>query len=994
MKIRLLLLFVLSSILIIGLTFFYIEYDKNRHLEKVTKDYVKAYNTVYNDEKDLSYVILKNFLDLGNIQNRLYNFDKLPKNMQDYIREVTYKELQERYNNYKFLGIRQVHIHLPDNTSFLRMHLPQKFGDNLTGIRPTVEYVNKNKKEIDSFEEGRVQYGLRFVYPIFRDDIHVGSIEISFGAYALISKLINEYGVLSNFFIKKSIVNKKTFSFSNTRYISSQHEDFYLDKEIVDKLKEVSKKDYVNLLPPKKTINQIREIGIGVTPASIYVDSFNSIITVIPIFNKLTKENIGFLTIRSNGLVIKDSVFFAYVIMFGSIFTLALMVYIFFIISSKGRLFRSMLRYSSEEVFILDLDGNLIDCSLKASKKLGYSMDTMKTLNISHWDKNMSLEDFKKMAETLDEEPKTFNRIFTKRNGFTYDAEISINLFDIDGKKVIYSSVRDISEHNRILEILDYERNKYRNILELSSDGIHIIDAKGRLIEFSETFAQNLGYTSEELEELSVFDWDVGLSYDDILSKTENLIKKPDTFETKHRRKDGSIFDVQITAKGIEIEGETYLYASQRDISVLKNKEKEINNINKKQKSLLSLFEKGDSVLFKWKNDENWSTEYVSSNVKNLLGYSKEEFLSNKIKYATCIHEDDFKKVKSEVESSVNNKKEFFKHSPYKVITKEGKTKWILDYTVTEKNSYGEIEYFIGYLIDISEHENLIANLEKFVDAQENIIILSNGEKISYANKKFFDFFGFNDLKSFHENYNCICERFLENEKFFHIGKIGGSKKWIDQIEKLPDNKKVVSMLSKHFEVHAFFVNVNKFDENLLIVSFTDITQTMIEQIALEEKVVHDKLTGTYNREYFEKNYKLLLQRYEKDGLLALAFLDIDYFKKVNDRYGHDIGDEVLIKFVETIDKYSRESDILIRWGGEEFILILKLKRKKDLFPTLEKLRSLIETVTFPQVGNITCSMGATIHKENENIYTTVKRADKAVYDAKAQGRNKVIIDI
>jgi hypothetical protein len=63
MKIRLLFLFVLSSILIIGLTFFYIEYDKNRHLEKVTKDYVKAYNTVYSDEKDLSYVILKNFLD-------------------------------------------------------------------------------------------------------------------------------------------------------------------------------------------------------------------------------------------------------------------------------------------------------------------------------------------------------------------------------------------------------------------------------------------------------------------------------------------------------------------------------------------------------------------------------------------------------------------------------------------------------------------------------------------------------------------------------------------------------------------------------------------------------------------------------------------------------------------------------------------------------------------------------------------------------------------
>ncbi len=994
MKIRLLFLFVLSSILIIVLAFFYIEYDKNRYLNKVTKDYVKAYNTVYNDGKDLSYVILKNFLNLGNIRNRLYNIDKLPKNMQDYIREVTYKELENSYNEFKLLGIRQVHIHLPDNTSFLRMHLPQIYGDNLTNIRPTVEYVNKNKKEIDSFEEGRVQYGLRFVYPIFRDTVHVGSIEISFGAYALISKLINEYDVLSNFFIKKSIVNKKTLDFSHTKYISSQHKDFYLDKEVVDKLKKISKVDLVKLLPSKNITSRIEKIGSGTKPSSIYITSKDAIITVIPIINKLTKENIAFLTIRSKDTIIKESITYTYITMLGIIFSLGLIIFIFHIISSKGRLFKSMLRYSSEEIFILDLDGNLIDCSIKASKKLGYSMETMKTLNISHWDKDMSLEDFKKMAKTLDEEPKTFNRIFTKRNGFTYDAEISINLFKIDGKKVIYSSVRDISEHNRILEVLDYERNKYRNILELSSDGIHIIDRKGRLLEFSKTFAQNLGYTSDELKKLSVFDWDVGLSYDEIVEKTEILIKSPDTFETKHRRKDGSTFDVQISARGIEIEGEHYLYASQRDISELKNKEKEINDINKKQKSLLSLFEKGDSVLFKWKNDENWTTEYVSSNVKNLLAYTKEEFLSQKIRYSTCIHEDDFKKVKNEVVSSVERKEDFFKHSPYKVITKDGKIKWILDYTVTEKNSYGGIEYFIGYLIDISEHENLISNLEKFVDAQENLIILSDGEEISYANKKFFNFFGFSDLESFHKSYNCICERFLENEKFFHMGGIEGSKKWIDEIEKLPDNKKVVSMLSKNFEVHAFFVNVNKFDNNLLIVSFTDITQTMIEQIALEEKVVHDKLTGAYNREYFEKNYMLLLQRYEKDGLLALAFLDIDYFKRVNDNFGHDAGDEVLIKFVKTINKHSREYDILIRWGGEEFILILKLKRKEDLFTTLDKFRNIIETVSFQGVGNITCSMGGTIHKDNEDIYTTIKRADKAVYNAKAQGRNRVIVDI
>jgi diguanylate cyclase (GGDEF)-like protein len=210
-------------------------------------------------------------------------------------------------------------------------------------------------------------------------------------------------------------------------------------------------------------------------------------------------------------------------------------------------------------------------------------------------------------------------------------------------------------------------------------------------------------------------------------------------------------------------------------------------------------------------------------------------------------------------------------------------------------------------------------------------------------------------------------------------------------MQTLPLAQRVVSMLGKDFVLHAFSVSINKFDDNFMVVSFSNISQTMLENIELQEKIIRDKLTNAFNREYFELSYKILIEKYE-DGKhhLAIALLDIDHFKKVNDTFGHDIGDTVLIQFVKTIQKYSRQDDILVRWGGEEFILMLKVQTQKDLYRVLEHLRKKIELEKFSGINQLTCSIGGTLYKKGEDILLTVKRADEAVYEAKANGRNQV----
>ena len=295
----------------------------------------------------------------------------------------------------------------------------------------------------------------------------------------------------------------------------------------------------------------------------------------------------------------------------------------------------------------------------------------------------------------------------------------------------------------------------------------------------------------------------------------------------------------------------------------------------------------------------------------------------------------------------------------------------------------------------VDKTEKLISNLEKFVDNQENIVILTDGKKLNFANKKMFKFFGYDNLEHFLSEHDTISEKFIQNDRFFYPEKIEKGDNWISKIKSLPPKERVVTMLGTDFNIYAFSVGINEFDENNLIVSFSDISENVIEQIRLEEQTIHDKLTNSFNREYFEKNYKKILLEYTNSGNhLAVAFLDIDYFKKVNDTYGHDVGDDVLVKFVKTIQKYSRQDDILIRWGGEEFILLLKISAKKDLKLILENLREKISQEPFPTVKNITCSIGGSIYKDNEDINTTIKRADICVYEAKASGRNKVFIDI
>ncbi len=301
---------------------------------------------------------------------------------------------------------------------------------------------------------------------------------------------------------------------------------------------------------------------------------------------------------------------------------------------------------------------------------------------------------------------------------------------------------------------------------------------------------------------------------------------------------------------------------------------------------------------------------------------------------------------------------------------------------------YTKLKLLNGKLSDQKKFINTI------LDIQPNMIFIINKTESIFANKFLLDFFDCRNLKEFQKKYFCLAQTFIQEELFFHLGKIDDNSTWIDNILKLNSEKRIVSILHPTTNTtKAFNVSIVELEDEQYLISLTDISDTILKQIQLEDKSTHDKLTGAFNREYFESHYKLIINEYTKENhLLVFSILDIDFFKKVNDTYGHDIGDKVLKQFVQIIQNSSRNDDLVIRWGGEEFILLLKINSIDNAKKVLENIRKTIAQTSFEKVEHITCSIGATVYKENETIEDSFKRADKALYEAKNSGRNKVVI--
>lgn len=279
------------------------------------------------------------------------------------------------------------------------------------------------------------------------------------------------------------------------------------------------------------------------------------------------------------------------------------------------------------------------------------------------------------------------------------------------------------------------------------------------------------------------------------------------------------------------------------------------------------------------------------------------------------------------------------------------------------------------------------------LDSASEIIFVSNYDRIIEANQRFFEFYTeFEDIDHFLQEHNCVCDTFLEKPGYLRR-KMDGEF-WLDYVlDSAEKNHK--AQIEKDGQVHYFEVKVAQIDtyeKPLYSVIMHDVTEEELYKQQLEVLSETDSLTGVANRLVFNRTLMQEIQRahrYHSD--LSLLVFDIDHFKHVNDNFGHDVGDQVLVCLAERIGELLRETDVLCRIGGEEFTVIMPETKVEQAQQTAERLRVAVENLPEESLPTpLTVSFGVAHMTRWDSDKTLFRRADDALYRAKENGRNRV----
>lgn len=235
----------------------------------------------------------------------------------------------------------------------------------------------------------------------------------------------------------------------------------------------------------------------------------------------------------------------------------------------------------------------------------------------------------------------------------------------------------------------------------------------------------------------------------------------------------------------------------------------------------------------------------------------------------------------------------------------------------------------------------------------------------------------------------------LEGLNFLNLVHEEDYNSTIKAMEDINDRKEVIGFTNRYRCKDGSYKYIewrSKLMGDNVYSSARDVTSNKLQEAELTLNAMMDKLTNLYNRHYLYQvvgNYMEYADRYEVP--LSVLILDLDFFKRVNDTWGHPIGDEILKMTAKMMKEAIRESDILVRFGGEEFLVLMPQTSIEGAIVVAEKIRMVIEEANHPITGKITASLGAAERMKMESFRHLYYRVDKALYEAKETGRNRVV---
>lgn len=298
----------------------------------------------------------------------------------------------------------------------------------------------------------------------------------------------------------------------------------------------------------------------------------------------------------------------------------------------------------------------------------------------------------------------------------------------------------------------------------------------------------------------------------------------------------------------------------------------------------------------------------------------------------------------------------------------------------------------LGILYRTYREKTLMRTL---LDSQKDLILLTNGRRLLDANKAFLDFCDVKDIHEFVRRFKCVCELFIEADGFLQKEQEGLD--WLQYLVRHPEDENRVLMYDQRKEEDRIYsISFNRFgSSDLYVITLRDVTETEREKMHFRIEALMDHLTGIYNKRAFEHYLKDKIRdlNYYRHTGMAVVMFDIDDFKSINDRYGHQWGDEILRELTALVRRQIRKSDFFARWGGDEFMIIMDGVDLKEAATIIENLRVTIHSHDFHLREPISSSFGITDLRADDSMEGVVDRVDKLLYRAKSRGKNRVVTD-
>ena len=357
--------------------------NKEQYFSKKINELQIAYSAILNGYSKISQTIYNEIINKPGIIEIFKDAYTADETHKAEIRKKLYQKLNPTYQSLKKTDFVHLHFQLPDCSSFLRFHKPDKFGDNLADSRYSVKIANTKKIPVQGFEIGSVYHGYRYIYPLFNNDIHIGSIEIGISFNAIRQEMEKIFPIKFYFILMKKYIKKNLLEYEDTNFIECKYSDEYLIEKITQQNNNINQIDNTNIdLRDKIHCNIQSKINEKLTSNKAFVVftniyDKNYIISLIPIKNYKGLV-IAYIISYAKDTTLREyrNIFYKEVIVI-SLLLLIIILFIYYINYSKKIIkknrdhLQSIADNMSEGLIDLDLSFKVISINPSAEKILG-----------------------------------------------------------------------------------------------------------------------------------------------------------------------------------------------------------------------------------------------------------------------------------------------------------------------------------------------------------------------------------------------------------------------------------------------------------------------------------------------------------------------------------------------------------------------------------------------------------------------------------------------